>query len=64
MLLDVLKKIPNKFQFEIILAGIKSEKVGPTFSSFNPCASLSSIATDNRKQFQCPNNNIFLNNKS
>ena len=24
-----------------------------TFSSFNPCPSLSSIATDDRKQFQC-----------
>ena len=28
---------------------------GPTFSSFNPCPSLHSAATDDRKQFQCLN---------
>ena len=28
---------------------------GPTFSSFNPCPSLSFVATDNTKQFQSLN---------
>ena len=47
-----------------IFAGIaiKLEKVGPTFSSFNPCPSLASVATFDRKQFQYLN--IVLNNKT
>ena len=32
------------------------------FSNLNPCPSLPSVATDNRKQFQCIN--IVLNNKT
>ena len=36
--------------------------VGPTFSRFNPCPSLPSIATNDRKQFQCLN--IVLINKT
>ena len=37
--------------FWIIFAGIalKLEKVSPTFASFNPCPSLPSIGTDDRK---------------
>ena len=31
----------------------KLEKIGPFFSSFNPFPSLPSVATDDRKQFQC-----------
>jgi len=31
----------------------KLEKIGPIFSSFNPFPSLSSVATHDRKQFQC-----------
>ena len=38
------------------------EKLGINFSSFNPCPSLPSIATDDRKQFQCLT--IVLNNKT
>ena len=37
------------------------EKLGINFSSFNPCPSLPSISTDDRRQFQCLN--IVLNNK-
>ena len=37
------------------LMGLKIEKVGPSSSSFNPCPSLSSIATGDRKQSQCLN---------
>ena len=40
----------------------KLEKIGPIFSSFNPFPSLSSVATDDRKQFQC--RKIVLNNKT
>ena len=37
----------------VIFAGItlKQENFGPTVSSFNPCLSLPSVATVNRKQF-------------
>ena len=35
--------------------GLKIEKVGPSFSSFNPCPSLSFIATGDRKQSRCLN---------
>jgi len=31
----------------------KLEKIGPIFSSCNPFPSLPSVATDDRKQFQC-----------
>ena len=34
---------------------LKLEKVSPIFPNFNPCPSLKSVATDDRKQFQCPN---------
>ena len=39
----------------VIFKGIESEfeKIGPTLSRFNPCPSLASTATDNRKQFHC-----------
>ena len=40
----------------------KLEKIGPIFSSFNPFPSLPSVATDDRKQFQC--RKIVLNNKA
>ena len=40
----------------------KLEKIGPNCSSFNPFASLPSVATDDRKQFQC-RKNVF-NNKT
>jgi len=40
----------------------KLEKIGPIFSSFNPFPSLPSVATDNRKQFQC--RKIVFNNKA
>ena len=48
----------------VIFAGItlKLFKVGPPFSSFNPCSSCPSVATDDRKQFRCLN--IVLNNKT
>ena len=46
--------------FGWILAGFK--KVGPTLSTCNPCPSLPSIATEDRKQFQCLN--IGLNNET
>ena len=38
------------------------EKVGPIFSRFNPSPSLPSVATDDRKQFQCLN--IVFNDKT
>ena len=41
---------------------LKLEKIGPIFSSFNPFPSLSSAATDDRKQFQC--RKIVFNNKA
>ena len=40
----------------------KLEKIGPIFSSFNPFPSLPSVATDDRKQFQC--RKIDLNNNA
>ena len=48
----------------MIFTGIalKHEKVGPNFSSFNPCPSLVSVRTDNMTQNRCLN--IALNNKS
>ena len=38
----------------------KLENIYITFSGFNPCPSLPSVETDDRKQFQYLN--IFLNN--
>ena len=40
--------------FLVIFAGIalKLENVGLTYSGFNPCPSLPSIDTENRKEFQ------------
>ena len=35
--------------------GLKIEKVGPSFSSFNPCPSLSFIETGDGKQSRCLN---------
>ena len=54
----------NYNNFLLIFAGMASklEKVGPTFSSFNPCQSLPSVAKDERKHFQCLN--ISLNYKT
>ena len=48
----------------VTFAGItsKREKVGPTFWSFSPCPFSPSVATDDRKQFQCPS--TVLNNKT
>ena len=40
----------------------KLEKIGPIFSSFNLFPSLPSVATDDRKQFQC--RKIVFNNKT
>jgi len=40
----------------------KLEKIGPIFSSCNPVPFLPSVATDNRKQFQC--RKIVFNNKA
>ena len=40
----------------------KLETIGPAFSSFNSCPSLPSMATDERKQFQCLNK--VLNDKT
>ena len=40
----------------------KLEKIGPIFSSFNPFPSLPSVATKDRKQFQC--RKIVFNNKT
>ena len=68
----VMKEIPNQFHhgaltiifLSVIFAdkAFKTEKVGPTFSNFNPCPSLPFVTTDDRKQFQCLN--IVLNNKT
>ena len=56
----VMKQISNKFHQEVLTIimffrvfagmGLKLEKVGPTFSSFNSCPSLPSVATDHRKR--------------
>ena len=41
--------------FVVIFAGmaLKREKAYVTFSSLNPCLSMPSLATEDRKQFQC-----------
>ena len=66
------RKISNEFcQRELTIIFIvvifedmasKREKIGPIFSSFNPFPSLPSVATDDRKQFQC--GKTVLNNKT
>ena len=38
------------------IMGLNIEKVGPSFSSFNPCPSLSFIERGDRKQSRCLNN--------
>ena len=67
-----MKKISNKFNqraltvisFLVTFAGIlivlKLGKVGLTFSSVNPCPSVTSVAIDHREQFQFLN--MVLNN--
>ena len=40
----------------------KREYIGPIFSTFNPFPSLPSVATDDRKQFQC--RETVFNNKT
>ena len=67
-----MKKISNKFNqraltlisFLVTFAGIlivlKLGKVGRTFSSFNPCPTVPSVAVDDRKEFQFLN--MVLNN--
>ena len=61
-----MKTISNDFHKNclVIFKGIslKLEKLEPTFSSFYPCAFMSSVATDDRKQFQYLN--IALNNNT
>ena len=66
-----MKKISNEFYqqqptifFLVIFKNMASklEKIGPILSSFNPFPSLSSVATDDRKQFQC--SKIVFNNKA
>ena len=49
---------------KMIFAGkaSKREIIGPFFSSFNPCPSLQSVATDGGKQFHCLS--MALNNKN
>ena len=56
-----MKKISNKFHqgalTVIILLlisvdiALKLDKIEPTFPGFNPCPSLPSVATEDRKQF-------------
>ena len=61
-----MKTISNDFHKNclVIFAGIslKLEKLEPTFSSFYPRAFMSSVATDDRKQFQYLN--ITLSNNT
>ena len=48
--------------FFLVISAVMTLKLDPTWSSFNPFPSLPSLATDERKQFQCLN--IVLNNKT
>jgi len=67
-----MRRIKNKFyQGELTIITLlvifediapKLENLGPIFSSFNPFPSLPSVATDDRKQFQCCK--IVFNNKA
>ena len=43
---------------------LKLENIGPTYSTFNLCPSLPSIATEDRKQFQYRYLTKVLNNKT
>jgi len=55
----------NHNNFLVIFEDITSKREkqnGPIFSSFNPFPSLPSVATENRKQFQC--RKIAFNNKA
>ena len=61
----------NFFQGELIIIfflvifeniASKLEKIAPIFSSFNPLPSVPSVATDDRKQFQC--RKIVFSNKA
>ena len=47
---------------EVTTINLAFYDIDPTFSSLSPCPSLPSVATDDRKPFQCLN--IVLNNKS
>ena len=63
----IMKNSPgstNHNNLLVVFTGIalNVEKVGPTFSIFNPCPSLSPFALDDRKQFPCLN--IVLKNKT
>ena len=61
-------KIWNKFRYSknhsifSVISAVMTLKLDPTCSSFNPFPSLPSLATNERKQFQCLN--IVLNNKT
>jgi len=67
-----MKKISNEFYlgqltiiiFLVVFENIASklEKIVPIFSSFNPFPSLPSVATGDKKQFQC--RKIVFNNKA
>ena len=58
-----MRRISNEFyqkELTMVISSVifedmasKLEKIGPSFSSFNPFPSLPSAATDVRKQFQC-----------
>jgi len=52
---QILLGSSNHNIFLVIFVGkaFKLEKAGPTFSSFNPSPSLSSVTTDEKKQFLC-----------
>ena len=54
----------NTIFFSLIFEDVASnlEKIGLNISSFNPFPSLPSVATDDRKQFQCLK--IVFNNKT
>ena len=69
-----MKKMSKKFYqgalsiiiLTVIFAGItlKLEKADPTFSSFYSCSFFLSVATGNRKQFQCIKLYMVLSNKT
>ena len=42
----------NSFLVSFAATALKLEKGGPTFSSFNPCPSLSSAVMNGRKQLR------------
>ena len=51
----------NFFWYFCVEITLNLEKVGPTFSSFNPCPSFPSVVTNDIKQNK--RHNIVLNNK-